>query len=218
MPDPYTLISAEETELWHVYKSPYLPTSFNPDANGRFAARAANPSRAMLYAGNSSDCALWETVLRDVVPQPHPPHVVVIPPVAGYHITRLRPKHSTSILDLTPLGVRWPVGDRKRRDRIAVLATVPKYSATHGEAVRLLTEFPQTAGLSWISRQTGDIAYVFYEPPLSSDVFEAIERIALDSPRGAQLIDRALARAGMHRLDSSALAEELEQELSPDLE
>ena len=57
-PDPYTLISAEETELWHVYKNPYLPTSFNPDSTGRFAAQGATPPRAMLYAGDTSDCVL----------------------------------------------------------------------------------------------------------------------------------------------------------------
>jgi len=38
------------TELWHVYKEPYSPTSFNPAATGRFAAGLADPPRAMLYA------------------------------------------------------------------------------------------------------------------------------------------------------------------------
>ena len=67
--------------------------------------------------------------------------------------------------------------------------------------------------------QTGeDRAYVFYDPPLSSNVFENIETIALDSARGMQLIDRALARANMYRLDSSALGEELQPELPSDLD
>lgn len=184
-PDPYTLINAEEAELWHVYKDPFSATSFNPCANGRFAARAAAPPRAMLYAGSTSDCALWETVLRDVVPQMHPAHSVDIPSVAGYHIARLRLKHNACILNLAPLGLRLLFGgDKKRRNRISLLATVPKYPTTHSEAVRLLKAFPETAGVSWISRQTGeDRAYIFYESPLSSDVFEDIESIALSHSR-----------------------------------
>jgi hypothetical protein len=45
-----------------------------------------------------------------------------------------------------------------------------------------------------------------------------LETIALDSSRRRHLIDQALARAGMRRLDSSALAAELEPELPPDLD
>jgi hypothetical protein len=211
----------EKTELWHVYKDPYSPTDFNPCANGRFAARTASPPKAMLYAGSTPDCVLWETLLRDVVPQEHHPRYSIDMPAAnGYHIARLGLKNDVCILDLSPLGLRRLLGgDKKQRDRISVLTIVPKYPATHVEAMRLLKKFPDAAGLSWISRQTGkDRAYVFYEPPMSSGVVAVLETIALDSSGGRHLIDQALARAGMRRLDSSALAEELEPELPPDLD
>lgn len=66
----------------------------------------ANPPRAMLYAGETVDCALWETVLRDVVPEKRPPHGVEVPPVLGYRIARLRIKRAAPVLDLGRLGVR----------------------------------------------------------------------------------------------------------------
>ena len=149
-----------------------------------------------------------------------PPHSVDIPSVVGYHIAKLHLKHNVYMLNLAPLNVRSLVrGDEERRNQIAFLTIEPKYPATHSEAVRLLKEFPEATGLAWISRQTGeDRAYVFYDPPLSSNVFGNIETIALDSPRGMQLIDRALARANMYRLDSSALGEELQPELPSDLD
>jgi hypothetical protein len=217
--EPYDLVKAG-TEFWHVYNEAFSPNGFNPCATGRFSARDAGPPRAMLYAGETSNCALWETVLRDVVPQAAPPHGVSIPPVVDMIIASLRLKYDTPILDLGRLGVRWIAGaDLKLRDRITVLTTVPKYTATHREAVRLLAALPQASGFLWPSKQTGqDAAYVFYEPPLTSDAFETLQIIRLDSAGGLNLIDQALARAGMHRIDSDALAADLEPELPPDLD
>jgi hypothetical protein len=107
----------------------------------------------------------------------------------------------------------------KLRDRITVLTTVPRYTATHKEAVRLLAALPRAGGFLWPSKQTGsDAAYVFFEPPLTSDAFETLQIILLDSPAGLKLIDQALDRASMHRIDSDALAADLELELPPDLD
>jgi hypothetical protein len=217
--EPYDLAKAG-AEFWHVYQQTFSPNSFNPFATGRFSARNADPPRAMLYAGTTSDCALWETILRDVVPQAVPPHGVLIPPVADMRIASLRLKFDAPILDLGRLGVRWIAGaDLKLRDRIIALTTVSKYTATHKEATRLLAALPRASGFLWPSKQTGqDDTYIFFEPPLGSDVFEALQIIHLDSPAGLNLVDQALARAGMHRIDSDALAADLEPELPPDLD
>jgi len=217
--EPYDLAKAG-TEFWHVHGAALSPTSFNPLATGRFSARAADPPRAMLYAGTTSDCALWETVLRDIVPSAEPPHGISLPPLGDSLIALLRLKTDVSILDLGRLGVRWIAGaDVKLRDRITMLTTVPKYTATHKEAVRLLTVLPRSAGFLWPSKQTGeDGAYVFFDPPVCAADFETIKTLALESSAGLALIDRALAKAGMHRIDAAALAEDLEPELPPDLE
>jgi hypothetical protein len=82
-----------------------------------------------------------------------------------------------------------------------------------------LVALPRASGFLWPAKQTGsDAAYVFFEPPLASDAFETLQIILLDSPAGLRLIDQALTRAGMHRIDSDALAADLEPELPPDLD
>jgi hypothetical protein len=53
---------------------------------------------------------------------------------------------------------------------------------------------------------------------MSSGVVAVLETIALDSSRRRRLIDQAFARAGMRRLDSSALGVGIEPELPPDLD
>ena len=172
----------------------------------------------MLYASVSSDGALWETLLRNIVPEAAPPHEVVLAPTTGQRIARLRLTRDVPLLSLSPLSLRWLIANPDRRDRIGLLTRTPKYSATHSEAGRLLGDYPRAAGLCWMSRQTEtDRVYVFYHPPMAVSDFVALESIALDSRRGWQLIDQALARAGMHRLDASALAAELlPQQLAAD--
>jgi hypothetical protein len=60
------------SEIWHVYPSGYDARSFNPQSLNRFALPPP-PVRGMYYAGESSDCALWETVLRNLVVGDHQP-------------------------------------------------------------------------------------------------------------------------------------------------
>jgi hypothetical protein len=217
--NPYTPLSAGG-QLWHVYKDPHAANSFNPHSSGRFAGQSAVPPRAMYYAASTSDCALWETLLRDVVPQVLPPHDVELPPVAEYHLARLRFRTELAIVDLRPLALRWLVGaDAALRDRLVMLTSVPKYTATHKAAAELLAGLPYATGLRWSSKQTDqDEAYVFYAPPAVSDDLEILESIALDSPAGQRLLDQALARAGMRRLASLELDTELAREIPKDLE
>jgi len=188
--DPYGGLKAADP-LWHVYKEPHAPTAFNPNSNGRFSARTAATPRAMFYAGSSADCALWETLLRDVVPMSDRSRYVQLPPAAGYSLAQVRLRRDVPILDLSPLKLRGAVFDRDWRDRLLMLTTVPKYAATHKAAVQLLDAAPKTSGLSWRSRQTGEeLAYVFYGPPVSNADIELIETIPLESPVGCSCSKR----------------------------
>lgn len=219
---PYSLVQAG-TEVWHVYNEHYSPSAFNPNSRNRFAGHLAEPVRSMFYAGATPDCAMWETTLRNVVPEAHFPHPsqpqqsvhgVVVPPAKDRGLARLRLQRDVSVLDLRPLGARVIAGDNHRlRDRLSMLTVVPKYTETHKEAARLLADFPKADGLMWSSKQMGeDAAYVFYEPPMASTAFEVVETTSLGSRRGVSFIDQALARAKMCRMDVDALAEEIEAE------
>jgi hypothetical protein len=205
------------TEFWHVYKDPYDPCSFNPHARGRFAAHRAAPPRSMFYAGDTADCALWETILRDIVPDPRSP-AVQIPSVEGYHLARLSRKEPVKLLDLGRFGARRIAGkDSTWRNRLILLTTVPRYPATHDEAASLLARYPETQGLRWPSKQADhDTAFVFYDPPVSDSDFGCLKTTALDTPEGLALIDHALAQAHLTRMDDTALAAALEPELPPE--
>jgi hypothetical protein len=73
--------------------------------------------------------------------------------------------------------------------------------------VRLLAALPRASGFLWPSIRQ-----------VASDAFETLQIILLDSPAGLKLIDQALDGASMHRIDSDALAADLEPELPPDLD
>jgi hypothetical protein len=80
--------------------------------------------------------------------------------------------------------------------RIGSLAGSWRYVDTHSITELLLDAVPEDiGGFSWPSNPAGDgRAFVFYAPPLSSRDFEPLESFELDSLRGRDLIDQALAR------------------------
>ena len=94
----YTSLPAG-TVLWHVHPSRYEPRAFNPSARNRFALPPP-PSRGMYYAGDSSACALWEAVLRNLVVEDRQPQHVDAAIVEGRSLTELRLLRDTPILDL----------------------------------------------------------------------------------------------------------------------
>ena len=64
----YTRLEAG-VDLWHVYPRTFAGDEFNSHSKGRFSAFAANPPRAMYYAASTPECAIWEVVLRMIVPR-----------------------------------------------------------------------------------------------------------------------------------------------------
>jgi hypothetical protein len=178
--------------LWHVYPQYCRPCDFNPKARGRFSAHTAHPARSMFYAGTTEENVLWETLLRDLVPQSDSQPAVVAPSSAGFNLVRVRLTQPVQILRIedldTPQNVTAPPGNWR-------------YIDTHSIAAQLLDAAPDgIAGLSWPSRPVGaGRAFVFYAPPLSSQCFEPLESFELDSFRGRDLIDETLARGGLRR-------------------
>jgi hypothetical protein len=213
----YTPLAAGSV-LWHVYPSIYEPKTFNPRSRNRFAVPPP-PPRQMFYAGDSSDCALWEAVLRNLVIQDRQPQHVDPATVEGRSITQLRLMHETPILDLRAPYFRHLSADSARHAEWQRLCVVPErdYPQTHAAALELLTAAPLAAGLSWHSRQvTAKTAYVFYSPPLDpTAAFEVLDAIALDQPAGWALIDQALEMVGVKRLAAAALTREILDELPP---
>ncbi len=207
------------TVLWHVYPSKYEPRAFNPNSRNRFAL-VPPPDQAMFYAGDSSACALWEAVLRNLVVDDKQPQHVDPALVDGRSIAQLRLLQEIPILDLRAPHFRNLSKNPARHTEWQRLCIVPErdYGQTHTAARELVAAAPRAAGLSWHSRQiTAQTAYVLYAPPLMPPgEFEVIDVIALDQPAGWALIDAALKIVGVERLGASALVNEIVDELPPE--
>jgi RES domain len=209
------------TVLWHVYPSIYEPRAFNPKSRNRFAMPPP-PDRGMFYAGDSSACALWEAVLRNLVIEDRQPQHIDPGLLAGRSIAQIKLIHEIPILDLRAPHFRHLSTDPARHAEWQRLCVVPErdYGQTHAAARELLTAAPRAAGLSWHSRQiSAQTAYVFYSPPLKPPAeFELIDTVVLDQPEGWALIDQALKIVDVERLGASALVKEILDELPPELD
>jgi hypothetical protein len=173
----------------------------------------------MYYAGESSDCALWETVLRNLVVGDHQPQHIDPAILENRSIARLKLTNETPILDLRSPHFRHLSQDSARHSEWQRLCVVPDgdYAQTHAAASELLTAAPRAAGLCWASRQiASQRAFVFYSSPLSPADFELTETMALDRPDGWRLVDQALSVIAVERLAAAALVNELLDELPPE--
>jgi len=216
----YTLLPAG-TVLWHVYPSIYEPHAFNPKSRNRFAMLPP-PDRGMFFAGDSSACALWEAVLRNLVIEDRQPQHIDPELLEGRSIAQIKLIHEIPILDLRAPHFRHLSTDPARQAEWQRLCVVPErdYGQTHAAARELLTAAPRAAGLSWHSRQiSAQTAYVLYSPPLTPPAeFELIDTIVLDQREGWALIDQALKVVDVERLGATALVKEILDELPPELD
>ncbi|HJU39634.1 MAG TPA: RES domain-containing protein [Tahibacter sp.] len=215
-PHPQPVLTQERLPVWHVHQwdaatGKFGPTSFNPFASGRFAARLARRPRAMYYAGSTPSVALWETVLRDVEPQGSQREVRLdVSLLKGTRLSPVFSRKAMSVLELFPLSLRRQAGHPLGEEWLE-LTTTGKHAYTHGPTASLLNHLEESFpalivdGFVWESRQCGTArehpkAYVFFDPPCGASSFDAWAHCAplmLDSASGRRYLERAVDDAGM---------------------
>ena len=173
----------------------------------------------MFYAGDTSACALWEAILRNLVIEAGNPQHVDPAILEGRSIARLTLTQEVPILDLRAPHLRHLSKEKALHalwQRLSVVLE-SEYDQTHTEARALIAAAPRSAGLCWHSRQiTAQTAYVFYSPPLTPPIeFEVLEEFELKQRKGWVLIDQALKLVDVERLGAAALVKELLDELPP---
>jgi hypothetical protein len=179
---------ASTTKLWHVYSSSYGPLDANPKSKARLALVGTH---GMFYAASTLAGALWETVLRNVEPDPFRRVLISSGSLSGMRavpVSLLR-----NDVNLLPLGQPelrdlFPVDSEEARE-VAALLNDPNHSNTHGVARRIheglvrhgITEMPV---LSWPSRQlNGATVYLAYSPPMDDSWWRVEgEPVELDDP------------------------------------
>lgn len=194
------------TKLWHVYKKPYAANAFNPASENRFAARRANPPRAMYYAGATPEVAMWETALRDVIADSDGCTVVYPQQLAGRMLARVQTTTAVQLIDLAMPRLRLHVGTNAELAAWQELQRTTDYDQTHRAAEAVLAQTTSIGALKWVSKQAGSgAAYVFFAPPQGQAAFAVLRKYPLDEPKGWPWVDRALRQAGIQRIDPAAL-------------
>lgn len=196
---------AENELLWHIYSERYGPLAANPASKARLALPG---QRAMFYLASSLDGALWETVLRGVVPDADRHVAILERDLVGMRAIQVRRKVvNAPLLDLSGAGLRMIfLQGSKESVAVAALIAEPDHLKTHKAAERLFKSFKKAGVsempiLSWVSRQhKGAIVYLAYEPPMDSTWWETVGApIALDDPgAGHDAIRQALASSNYH--------------------
>jgi hypothetical protein len=197
----------KKTHLWHVFPAAYSAAAFNPLSENRFAARRASPPRAMYYAGDTPEVAIWETILRDVVADIDGCATIYANQLDGRVLARVRTTAETRIVDLSMPRLRAHSADKGELSIWQELQRTGAYQETHRAAQALLTETPAIGALKWISKQAGSgAAFVFYEPPTGPSLFYTVKEHRLEGSRRWYWIDRALKQAGIRRIETAPRA------------
>jgi hypothetical protein len=180
--------------LFRVHRGKYPPLSFNPTApssseeGGRFdCLRRGAP--AFLYAGESFDCAVAETFLRDVPLGPGP-RVLTRAALQGRMISELEAVREVPLLNLQGASL-GQVG----QDVWLTKCGSQDYEKTRrwGEAMRGWA--PWAGGFVWRSRRDEDLlAYVLFDSGVDAGDLRTISTRPVEDLRVLPRIERCLAR------------------------
>lgn len=148
-----TIISWKPGRPIHrIHSSAYAETEYNPSAKGnaRFSPirNDAGEIIPVLYGGSTMDCALMETVFRDV---PYTPDLKIVDKARLESVVHsvVVSKADLLMIDLGNIALRKLGIDRAH----LIDTTKAHYPETRRWAEALYQQFPDCQGLHWISRQ-----------------------------------------------------------------
>ena len=192
---------AAGTKMWRVHQSQFGEAEFNPGfGNARFSPinNASGEKTPTLYAGESIDVALMESVFHDV---PHSGELKTfsISKFDGQVISEL-----TLTKDLLMAKLHGPALRHLGITEAALIhSDASEYPHTRAWAEKIHASVPEVQGLKWDSKQAGGPAYMIFGDRVDENVLsistpgtlltestEAVERIQyLVDEMGVQLVD-----------------------------
>lgn len=192
---------------WHVYGLDYGALSPNPASTSRFALVDGRPPsvkvRPTFYIGWTPDVALWESILRHVMPLDGA--VSLLPAwTQGRGLARIRLKRDLEVIALDHPARREVIDYGSPEDqRWHGHLTTDVYRRTHFAAAALDAQCRAAGrplpGVRWHSRQLqADLVAVLYSPTFDPNDWVVEEKFELDSDIGKRAIIAALGRANMH--------------------
>ncbi len=196
--------------FWHIYSASYPPLSTNRFSKARLAlvepSNAKESTFGMFYAASDLSGALWETVLRYVLPNDDGSVRVDTTKLSGMRAVKLELlRRDVPLLELGQPGLRNLFApDSEESVAVANLIADPNHVVTHLEANALLYDLRavginEMPVLSWPSRQhSRSTVYLAYDPPMRAGWWRPLSPpVALDdSYVGYALIAHELGRCG----------------------
>ena len=163
---------AAGTLLYRVYTDGYRVTQFNPTPRGKIGGARFDCTDdeifGALYVGSGEECAVAETLLRDVSgPAPHGIHEDKL---EDRRLGCLVPLRTLRLVSLRGAGLYGVAPARQW-----LTTCVPKYyEATRSWGSALRKWAPWADGFSWRARHENDqLASVFFEDRCTEDQLEA---------------------------------------------
>ena len=138
--------------IHRIHSSAYAETEYNPSTRGnaRFSPIRDDAGEIIpvLYGGSTMDCALMETVFRDV---PYTPDLKIVDKarLEGQVHSVVTSKANLSLIDLGNVALRKLGIERAH----LIDTTKAHYPETRRWAEALYRQFPDCQGLRWVSRQ-----------------------------------------------------------------
>ncbi|MGL5128580.1 MAG: RES family NAD+ phosphorylase [Aeromonas popoffii] len=192
---------AAGTKMWRVHKSDYTGAGFNPGyGDARFSPidNTSGQRIPTLYAGESIDVALMESVFHDV---PHSGDLKTysISKFDGQMISELTLTEDVLMAKLHGPALRH-LGITEAE---LIHSDASEYQHTRAWAEKIHASEPNAKGLKWDSKQAGGLTYMYFGDRIAENVFSistrstlltqsqiAFERIEyLVKEMGVQLVD-----------------------------
>lgn len=181
------------TALHRVHKEEYAADQFNPGVRGnaRFSPIKDEKGDAVptMYAGETVDCALMETIFHDV---PHTPGLKTLGKrkLNGQVHSILTVQKDICVASLTSIPLRR-MGIRKSD---LIETEKDRYPETREVAESIRNQHPDVQGLVWVSKQDDKaLAYVLFGDRISKGVITQSSSGAdlLEAPTFNQVLDLA---------------------------
>lgn len=163
---------AAGTKMWRVHQSKYGEAEFNPGfGNARFSPinNASGEKTPTLYAGESIDVALMESVFHDV---PHGGDLKTfsISKFDGQVISQL-----TLTEDLLMVKLHGPaLRQLGITEADLIHSDASEYPHTRAWAEKIHASEPEVQGLKWDSKQAGGPAYMFFGDRVDENAFSIV--------------------------------------------
>ncbi|WDF91948.1 RES family NAD+ phosphorylase [Aeromonas hydrophila] len=189
------------TNMWRVHNSAYTETGFNPGhGDSRFSPLNNVNSQKIpsLYAGESIDVALMESVFHDV------PHSGDKKDFSTSKFNNQMISELTLTKDLVMVKLHGPaLRGLGITEADLIHSDASEYQHTRVWGEKIHTSAPNAQGMKWDSKQAGGMTYVFFGDRVDENAFKVSTsgKLLTESPAAIERIEHLVNEMGVQLVD-----------------